>query len=203
MAGQGGAGHYAAMLSNAFLAIGLHPTLILMLGVFVTLVGARTVLGQIQSVWMYAVQQEAEHYLRRRLYHAIADANWLFVCRSRATDFTHALTHEIYRIGNGTNLALVFAGEVVLLVLYMVIAFAVSAGMTVLVLLSGAVLTFLFRGRTHAIEAQGEEVSNTNNRSTPPPSSICRVSKRPRLTVPKSAIFRSSPTSAPMSSEPT
>ncbi len=162
MAGQGGAGHYAAMLSNAFLAIGLHPTLILMLGVFVTLVGARTVLGQIQSVWMYAVQQEAEHYLRRRLYHAIADANWLFVCRSRATDFTHALTHEIYRIGNGTNLALVFAGEVVLLVLYMVIAFAVSAGMTVLVLLSGAVLTFLFRGRTHAIEAQGEEVSNTN-----------------------------------------
>jgi len=43
--------------------------------------------------------------------------NWLFVCRSRATDFTHALTHEIYRIGNGTNLALVFGGEVVLLVL--------------------------------------------------------------------------------------
>ena len=162
MVGQGGAGHYAAMLSNAFDAIGLHPTLILMLGVFVTLVGARTVLGQIQSVGMYAVQQEVEHHMRRRLYHAIADANWLFVCRSRATDFTHALTHEIYRIGNGTNLALVFAGEVVLLVLYMVIAFAVSAGMTTLVLLSGAVLTFLFRGRTHAIEAQGEEVSSTN-----------------------------------------
>ncbi len=162
MAGQGAAGKYAAMLSNAFVAIGLHPTLILLLGVFVTLVGARTVLGQIQSVGMYAVQQEVEHHLRRRLYHSIADANWLFVCRSRASDFTHALTHEIYRIGNGTDLALVFAGEIVLLVLYMAIAFALSAGMTTLVLVFGALLTFVFRGRTRAIEEQGEEVSSTN-----------------------------------------
>jgi len=67
MAGQGEAARYAAMLSNAFVAIGLHPTLILLLGVFVTLVGARTVLGQIQSVGIYAVQQEVEHHLRRRL----------------------------------------------------------------------------------------------------------------------------------------
>ncbi len=162
MAGQGEAGKYATRLANAFVSIGLHPTLILLLGVFVTLVGARTVLGQIQSVWMYKVQQDVEHHLRRRLYHAIADANWLFVCRSRATDFTHALTHEIYRIGNGTNLALVFTGEVVLGMLYMAIAFALSAGMTALVLISGAMLTFVFRGRTHAIEEQGEEVSTTN-----------------------------------------
>src|SRR5579863_3724461 len=162
MAGQGEAGKYAARLANAFVAIGLHPTLILLLGVFVTLVGARTVLGQIQSVWMYAVQQEIEHHLRRRIYHSIADANWLFVCRSRATDFTHALTHEIYRIGNGTNVALVFTGEVVLGMLYMAIAFALSAGMTALVLISGAMLAFVFRGRTHAIEEQGEEVSSTN-----------------------------------------
>jgi ATP-binding cassette subfamily C protein len=162
MAGQGEAGRYSAILSNAFVAIGLHPSLILLLGVFVTLVGARTVLGQTQSVWMYAVQQEVELHLRRNLYHGIAEANWLFVCRSRASDFTHALTHETYRIGNGTNLALVFTGEVVLGTLYMLIAFALSAGMTALVLVSGALLTFVFRGRTHAIETQGEEVSSTN-----------------------------------------
>jgi ATP-binding cassette subfamily C protein len=162
MAGQGQAGRYTEMLSNAFVSIGLRPTLILLLGVFVTLVGARTVLGQIQSVGMYAVQQEVEHHLRRRIYHSIANANWLFVCRSRATDFTHALTHEIYRIGNGTNVVLIFTGEVVLGTLYMAIAFALSAGMTALVLISGAMLTFIFRGHTHAIEEQGMEVSSTN-----------------------------------------
>ncbi|MGA7872951.1 MAG: ABC transporter ATP-binding protein [Candidatus Binatus sp.] len=162
LAGQGEAGHYAAMASNAFVAIGVQPSLILLLGVFVMLVGARTVLGQIQGVWTYAVQQEVELHLRRSLYHAIADANWLFVCRSRASDFTHALTHEVYRVGLGTNLALVLAGEAVLGILYMAIAFALSAGMTVLVLVSGAFLTFVFRGRTHAIERQGEDVSATN-----------------------------------------
>ncbi|MGH7923567.1 MAG: ABC transporter ATP-binding protein [Candidatus Binatus sp.] len=162
LAGQGEAGRYAAIISNAFLRIGLHPSLILLLGIFVMLVGARTVLGQIQSVWTYAVQQEVEDHLRCSLYHSIAEANWLFVCRSRASDFTHALTHEIYRIGNGTSFALVLAGEVALTSLYMAIAFAVSPGMTALVLVAGALLTFVFRGRTQAIERQGEEVSDTN-----------------------------------------
>src|SRR5208283_1945594 len=150
LTGQGEAGRYAAIVSNAFVAVGLRPSLILLLGVFVMLFGLRTVLGQMQNVWTYAVQQEIEHHMRRRLYHAIADANWLFVCRSRASDFTHALTHETYRVGNGTNLVLVFASEMVLGVLYMVIAFAISAKMTALVLISGGLLTFVFRGRTHA-----------------------------------------------------
>ena len=162
LTGQGEAGRYAAIVSNAFVRVGLRPSLLLLLGVFVMLVGARTVLGQIQNVWTYAVQQEVEHHLRTRIYRAIADANWLFVCRSRASDFTHALTHETYRVGNGTNLALVFAGEAVLSTLYMAIAFALSAGMTMLVIACGALLTFVFRGRTHAIQEQGEEVSDTN-----------------------------------------
>ena len=162
LTGQGEAGRYAALVSKAFVAVGLHPSLILLLGVFVMLVGARTVLGQTQSVWTYAVQQEVEHHLRRRLYHAIADANWLFVCRSRTSDFTHALTAEVSRIGYATNLALVFIGEITIGMLYMAIAFALSAGMTALVLVSGALLAFAFRGRTRAIESQGEEVSVTN-----------------------------------------
>ncbi|MGA3230798.1 MAG: hypothetical protein ABSD51_12700, partial [Candidatus Binatus sp.] len=45
LAGQGEAGRYAAIVSNAFVAVGLRPSLILLLGVFVMLVGARTVLG--------------------------------------------------------------------------------------------------------------------------------------------------------------
>jgi len=162
LTGQGEAGRYAAIVSNAFVAVGLCPTLILLLGIFVILVGARTLLGQMQNVETYAVQQEVEHHLRRRLYRAIADANWLFVCRSRASDFTHALTSEIERIGIATNTALVLTGEVVIGMLYMAIAFALSAGMTALVLISGALLAFAFRGRTRAIENQGEEVSATN-----------------------------------------
>jgi ABC-type transport system involved in cytochrome bd biosynthesis fused ATPase/permease subunit len=112
------------------------------------LVGARTLLGQMQSVSRYALEQDVEHHLRRRLYRAIAEANWLFVCRNRASDFTHALTSEIDRIVWGTNVILQLAGDVVIGILYLAIAFALSARMTALVLMSGALLAFAFRGRT-------------------------------------------------------
>ena len=75
LAGQSDAGRYAALVSGAFVAIGLRPSLILLLGIFVMLVGARTLLGQLQSVSRYALQQDVEHHLRRRLYRAIAEAN--------------------------------------------------------------------------------------------------------------------------------
>src|ERR1700730_6978291 len=155
--GQGEAGRYAAMVSGVFISIGLQPSLILLLGIFVMLVGARTLLGQMQYVWRYALQQKVEHHLRRRLYRAIAEANWLFVGRNRASDFTHALTSEIDRIGWTTNVILQLAGDVVIGILYLTIAFALSAGMTVLVLMSGALLAFIFRGRTQAIEDTGEQ----------------------------------------------
>jgi ATP-binding cassette subfamily C protein len=159
LVGQGDAGRYAAMVSAVFVASGLQPSLMLLLGIFVMLVGARTLLGQMQNVSRYALQQDVEHHLRRRLYRAIAGANWLFVCRNRASDFSHALTSEIDRIGIATNVILQLAGDVVIGILYLTIAFALSTGMTALVLISGGLLAFVFRGRTRAIEETGEEVS--------------------------------------------
>lgn len=159
LGGQGDADRYAALVSGVFVAIGLRPSLILLLGTCVMLIGARTLLGQMENVRRYVLQQDVEHHLRRHLYRAIAEANWLFVCRNRASDFNHALTSEIDRIGMATNVILQLAGDVVIGILYLTIAFALSAGMTALVLISGALLVFAFRGRTQAIEDKGEEVS--------------------------------------------
>ena len=159
LGGQGDADRYAALVSGVFVAIGLRPSLILLLGICVMLIGARTLLGQMENVRRYVLQQDVEHHLRRHLYRAIAEANWLFVCRNRASDFNHALTSEIDRIGMATNVILQLAGDVVIGILYLTIAFALSAGMTALVLMSGALLVLAFRGRTQAIEDKGEEVS--------------------------------------------
>ena len=53
-------------------------------------------------------------------------------------------------------------GDAVIGILYLTIAFALSSGMTVLVLMSGALLAFAFRGRTQAIGETGEEISASN-----------------------------------------
>jgi ATP-binding cassette, subfamily C, bacterial len=162
LVGQGEAGRYAAIVSNTFVSIGLKPSLILLLGIFVMLVGARALLAQMQNVSRFVLQQDVEHHLRRRLYRAIANANWLFVCRNRASDFSHALTSEVDRTGGATGIILQLAGDVLIGILYLAIAFALSAGMTTLVLVSGATLAFAFRGRTKAIEDTGEEISASN-----------------------------------------
>ncbi|MDB5107620.1 MAG: xenobiotic-transporting ATPase, partial [Candidatus Binatus sp.] len=159
---QGEAGRYAGMVSHGLLAIGLRPSLLILLAIFVLLVGARTLLGQMQMIATYAVEQDVTHHLRSSLYRAIGEASWLFVGKSRASDFTHALTSEVDRIGMATVVLLLFLGDVVIGLLYIAIAFALSARMTMLVLISGALLAFGSRGRTQAIEETGEEVSNAN-----------------------------------------
>jgi hypothetical protein len=55
LSNQGQAGRYAQMVTQAFAAVGLHPGLLMLLGFFVVLVGARALLGRAQKVATFAV----------------------------------------------------------------------------------------------------------------------------------------------------
>lgn len=155
---QGVAGRYARLIASGLRSVGLPPTLLILLGIFVILVSLRSLLGSMHGIAAYGVQLTMEDSLRTRLYRAIANANWLFVCRMRSTDFAHALTDEVGRVGVATAYAMTLLGNAVLAVLYIVIAFKLSTGMTAMVLVSGAMLAFVLRGRTRAVHDAGEEI---------------------------------------------
>jgi ATP-binding cassette, subfamily C, bacterial len=161
LTGQGEAGRYAHAVTAAFAAVGLHPDLLMLLGMYVVLAGLRTLVGRSQTVVMYRVQQDFEDHLRRGLYRAISGASWLFVSRTRASDFTHALTSDIDRVASGTFMLMQLASDLVIGVLYVLIAFALSTGMTLLVLGCALVLALTFRHQTQSIQETGEEVSST------------------------------------------
>lgn len=156
---QGAAGRYTLAIRRGFESIGLHPTLLMLLGIFVVLVAARAFLTQLQGLAATTVDQQLEDRLRRRLYGAIVNANWLFVCRSRSSDFTHALTAEIERVGVMTYNLVFLSADVIVSLVYLVIAFLLSAPMTAVVLASGGLLALLMRGRTRALHDSGVEVS--------------------------------------------
>jgi ATP-binding cassette subfamily C protein len=156
---QGQAGRYAQIVSGLFAAAGLHPDLLMLLGLFVMLIGARTFLGQAQALSLYSVQQDFELHLRRRLYRAVSDASWLYISRIRASDLTHALTAELQRVGVGTYALQLIISDLAVSSIYLLIAFKLSAPMTGLVLACCAVLAIVFRGRIHAIRASGIEIS--------------------------------------------
>jgi ATP-binding cassette subfamily C protein len=161
LAGQGAAGRYARIITGALSSIGLHPDLLLLLGLFVVLAGMRTVLGRWQTVASYRVQQDFEDSLRRRLYDAISNASWLFVSRTRASDFTHALSAEVTRVSYATLILMQLAADLVISILYLLIAFSLSAAMTALVIVCALVLVIAFRGRTQAIADTGQEISSS------------------------------------------
>jgi len=160
---QGQAGRYVRMISAAFAAVGLRPALSLLLGLFVVLVAARTLIGRAESVAIYQLEQTIEAQLRHRLYRAIANASWAFVCRRRASDFTHALTAELDRAGLAAYFLMSLLADLVIAAVYIAFAFALAPAMALPVLVSGVVLALMLRGRTRAVEVSGREISASTN----------------------------------------
>ena len=159
---QGEAGRYARMVTVAFASAGLRPSLLMLLGLYVVLVGLRAVLGHFQTIATYNVTEYFELELRRRLYRAITNASWLFVSRMRASDFTHALTAELNRVGVGAYALELLVADLAINLLYLFIAFKLSAPMTALVLGCGLLMAIIFRRRTRAVEEGGAKLSNTS-----------------------------------------
>lgn len=161
---QGAAGHYARLIDRGFAALGIHPALMTLLALYVGVFAARSILNRNRSVSAWLVQQKLEDTLRRRLYSAIARANWLFIVRSRFSDFTHALTAELGRVTDAAATAILLAAELASAVLYLALALALSWPMTVMVTIAGALLAMALRGRTRRLETQGIELSAHTNR---------------------------------------
>lgn len=156
---QGTLGRYEQAIAAAIRSAGLHPSLLVLLMVFAGLVGARALIGQWQNVTFYSVQQSFSVLLRGRLYHAIANARWLFVSRLHSAELTHALTAEVERAEVASSHVLGLVSRLLLLALYLAVALAISAPTTVLVLGSGVLLVLMLRGRTILLHNAGADFS--------------------------------------------
>ncbi len=160
---QGQADRLAGLVWRAFAAVGAHPGFLDLLVLYVVVVGVRTVLDRNRSVSVWIVQQNFEDDLRRRLYRAIARANWLFITRSRLSDFTHALTAEIGRVAECVASWTMIMGEIVLAGVYLVVALVLSPAITLMVLAAGALLALAMLGKTRRIEHHGADLARITN----------------------------------------
>ena len=99
---QGSISRLAGFVSSLFSAVGIRPTLIAVLCVYIFIVIVHSLLRRWETSVSLTLEYEFIVHLRQRLYQAIADTNWLFFSRHRSSDFTHALTIEMEedRCGN-------------------------------------------------------------------------------------------------------
>lgn len=160
---QGSVGWLAEFVLSIFSAIGVRPTLITVLGAFMLFTSGLALLTRWQTTFNFKLQQDFVALLRRRLYRAIANADWLTFSRSRSSDFTHALTTELDRVGSATFFLLRLLADAALACAYILFALRVSPMMTAMVFVSGAGLLLLPKKKTQAAHFTGEDVSLATN----------------------------------------
>jgi ATP-binding cassette, subfamily C, bacterial len=163
LANQGHVGHYTGEVRDLLEISGLRPHLWLatLLLLFMLLMALRSLFSRVQSVLTFRTALGYELALSRRLYQAIINADWLFLVRRRSSDFTHALTAELARVATCTYLLIGALANGILALVYIAIALKLSAGMTLLVLATGAVLLLLSRRWMRAVHRGGSAVSES------------------------------------------
>ena len=156
---QGSVGRLVEFVSFIFAAIGVRPTLIAVLGLYVLIVSAHALFSRWQSSLNFILEHDFVALLRQWLYRAMANANWLFFSRSRSSDFMHVLTSEVERVGEATDHLLRLLATTLVAVTYMVFALKLSPVMTGLAFACGAGLMLLLRGKTLVAHLAGEGLS--------------------------------------------
>ena len=140
--------------------LGIHATLPAVLVLFVLLVALRAFLQLRQAEIQTRLEQEFVLLLRRRLYGAIAGAEWAFLVRQRGSDFVHALTSEVDRAGTAVGQLLALVSLLIVCAAYVLVALRVSAAMTLATSVAGLLLVVVLRrGRSLAHET-GERLSD-------------------------------------------
>lgn len=102
--------------------------------------------------------------LRERLYAAIAHTCWCFFTQQHSGELFSVLTLEIQRVGTGTYFLLRFFTVSVLTFAYLLVAFRLSAGLSLLALLTGGGLWWLLRRSDGAVKQGGAMLSQSNQR---------------------------------------
>jgi len=156
---EGSIGQLAEFISSIFSTIGIRPTLIAVLCVYVLIVIIHSILRRWETSTSLSLEYEFVVRLREKLYRAIANTNWLFFARNRVSDFTHALTIEMERIGAATYYILNLLATGIVAIVYILFALKLSVMMTGLVFLCGVGLMFLLRKKTKMAHETGEGLS--------------------------------------------
>jgi ATP-binding cassette subfamily C protein len=145
---RGSVGRLSSLVSAAFSAFAISPTLPVVLTVFVA---ANVVVAMLRrTCWIVSssLSQDVTRDSAERLYDAIVRMEWTRFTRMRASDLTVALTTECDRAGHASAHLLNICGSTIIAVVYVAVAARVSAPMTSVVLVGAAFMVLLLHRHT-------------------------------------------------------
>jgi ATP-binding cassette subfamily C protein len=160
---SGGAAGLPAVSRQLLAWTGLAPSILPAIAAYVAVTVIQAMVRRTETVLNLDIEYRFVAFLRTRLYDAIAHAQWLFISRTRGTDFSHALTTELDRTGLATYQLLWSLSTISVMAAQVVIALRVSAPLTLLVFGAGGVLAIGLFPRLKAAREAGEAITRATN----------------------------------------
>lgn len=143
-------------------ALGLEPTLGLVLVLYASVVVAGASLARLASLASANVAHGYAAELRAELQEALAHASWLFHTRSRGSHLTQVLTTEASRVVMATDALLALVVRVTTTTVYVVVAVLIAPTLTLLVAVFGTGAIVALRRRTRAVHGIGRRIVAAN-----------------------------------------
>jgi len=160
--GQGNMGQIAGTIAYAFSEFNIKPTLEIVLILYIALVSLQSGLNRLQSNASSYIQYNFITHLRERFYRALANADYLYLSKSRSSDLAQLLMQETDRVGYGTFSILYLAANIIVAVVYIALAARISMQATLMVLASGGCLILLLKGLTEKSRSTGRKIFQSN-----------------------------------------
>ncbi len=126
---------------------------------FLLLIAGQAWLQRKITVLNLEIQHGFIRHLRLDMYRALLQANWSFFLKRRHADFHHVMTTELSRVSAGTYLCLRLATTMLFTAIQIGLALALSAPLTILVLVCGAGLALYAKTYVRQSRLAGDETS--------------------------------------------
>ena len=158
--GDGLTGH----VEQAFRLVGLAPSLEIVMAAFLLLVTGFAAVLRLQAIVTARLRSDVTKQLQDRLYESIVRMSWLSYIHTRSSDYQHAATNEVGRIGFALLCLMRLAAAVLLTFVYLVLCCAVSPLLTGLTLLCAGALWPILLRQNRAAQAAGRQQSGAGQR---------------------------------------
>ncbi len=158
---QGSMGQFSTYAMYIFKTLGIQINLVNVLTLYVVAISFIAVLNRYQTLITAQIEFNFAAHIRKQLYSAIINSNWLFFSKMSSSNFAHALTNEIERIILGTNQFLLLISSSMILIVYMIIALKLAGILTGIVFIAGVIILFSLRRMTSKSRSSGEDISTT------------------------------------------
>ncbi len=147
---------------DGFAAVGLKPTLAIVLAAYVVVTAASAALVAYQNVLSTRYRLEFVDHLRGRLYRAVARAEWRHLITLRQSDALSVLTTNIMWVAVATLGALDVAVATILVCAQLAAAIRISPPLTALAMASGIGLVLIVWPLVRRSRRLGEELIDRN-----------------------------------------